>query len=460
MTQRRQSTRVDNQLALVPRGARSVSAPLSTNLQASLEALSRISKRIARLEDVWDAQIPQEEEPKKLGLKKSQCLVQMQALTASDPLSHAFQMTQNQVRGEIWANGLSSNTVKITKIIQAKEMTNGLRVPTVICEGTIDNIQAVFKFRKVMRVTSHLTENEVGNALQINGNEKAQKLFAKLLCVLKITFFDEIWEATGTELMYETDPSDSTNPLFYEACAQCLKQLHEAGFMHGDAHRGNFMKKFISWGLDQSANWKILMIDQDRMQRLPTNDDGLKKFYIICDYCMLLFYGNPLCPSYAQIPGDQLNSTASKVFSAFINEERRFSLLFTPIHPATIENLSTSALLQILTSIIVNGQTYISFIESNSIEDIDDYFKEKFNNAEIIKFISSEVHRYLHSTPQPQGQVRIVNQQPLPPQQVYQQQYPVVVDPVPQPVIQPIPHVPYGQYPQPYGNPIYPYYGQ
>jgi len=253
--------------------------------------LESLHQRVIRLEDVWKVgyNIVETRQPFELALMQS-------GIPAMNALFSAINAAPGKtLRGDIWVNPQSGlgvvNKVVIRSEIMARDSSNGLPCILIVCNGTINGVNVILKFRMVEARSEHFTEQEAEHALDVMIDKRLDGMFPKLYCVFKVTTqWGMTFECIGTEPLSELADADRGDTRIQLQCVALLKNLHECGYVHGDPHLGNFMKK-----IDVQGRRRVYMIDQDEIRRLPTSDVAISIYMQILDYQTLLFWGNPRC---------------------------------------------------------------------------------------------------------------------------------------------------------------------
>lgn len=261
--------------------------------------LESLHQRVIRLEDVWKVgyNIVETRQPFELALMQS-------GIPVMNTLFSAINAAPGQtLRGDIWVNPQSGlgvvNRVVIRSEIVAGDFSNGLPCILIVCSGTINGVNVILKFRMVEARSEHFTEQEAKHALDVMIDKRLDGMFPKLYCVFKVTTqWGMTFECMGTEPLSELTGEDRGDTRIQLQCVALLKNLHECGYVHGDPHIGNFMKK-----IDGQGRPKVYMIDQDEIRRLPTSDVAISRYMQILDYQCLMFWNNPRCFALTQIDG-------------------------------------------------------------------------------------------------------------------------------------------------------------
>jgi hypothetical protein len=261
--------------------------------------LESLHQRVARLEDVWNVgySLVETRQPFELALMQT-------GIPAMNSLFSAINAEPGKVlRGNIWVNPQSNlgavSRVVIRSEIIAREVSNGMACILIVCSGTINSVNVILKFRMVEERSEKFTEQEAKHALDVMIDKRLDGLFPKLYCVFKVrTQYGMTFECIGTEPLSELSNEDCKNTVIQLQCVALLKKLHGCGYVHGDPHLGNFMKKF-----DARGSPRVYMIDQDEIRRLPADDAVISKYMQMLDYQTLVFWNNPRCPALNIIDG-------------------------------------------------------------------------------------------------------------------------------------------------------------
>jgi hypothetical protein len=170
-----------------------------------------------------------------------------------------------------------------------------------LCRGTINNVNVILKFRLVSRGSEEFTRKEASHALTVSINKALDGKFPILYCIFKVVTRSPrgelmVWECIATEPLSELTEIDRRDVEIQKRCIKLLGHLHGCGYIHGDPHMGNFMKKGIS---------TVYMIDQDEIRRLPDNEPALSSFMQILDFQTFLFWNNPNFPALNYISSQE-----------------------------------------------------------------------------------------------------------------------------------------------------------
>lgn len=275
--------------------------------------LESLHQRVAKLEDVWKVQyeIADAKQPLEMLLTETK-------YNHKNTLFPAIKSMGGKVYGEIWTNPLSNfkkvgkgYRVEIGEEIKVRDTSNGADCLLVVTRGKINNTDVVLKFRLVDYKSEKMTEVEAKHALSTSLNKDMHGLFPELFAVMKIvtgvgaptalTLAPGVvrpypvlakrqmtWECIATEPLEELDLDDKKSVNIQLECCRLLKNLHSNGYIHGDPHMGNFMKKKVSDG-----KYVVYMIDQDEIRKLPANDKAISNLLQILDYQALAMWNNP-----------------------------------------------------------------------------------------------------------------------------------------------------------------------
>ena len=140
-----------------------------------------------------------------------------------------------------------------------------------------------------------------------------------------------VWECIATEPMVELTRDDRLNVNIQMGCCSLLRSLHSSGYMHGDPHFGNFMKKSV--GKDGKGNDKyvVYMIDQDEIRKLPVYDMVLSNLLQIIDYQTFTMWNNPRCTAIHQIEKEKATAgDMNRVFQRVWQYFRHSTYVFGP----------------------------------------------------------------------------------------------------------------------------------
>ncbi len=274
--------------------------------------------------------------------------------------------------------------IELKDEILYRDSSNGQDCLLLVCKGVCRSRQSgsskelALKFRRVEKEkrNEHFSEQEAAHALLVDQNNGMRPLFSRLYCVSRVMIQTakgevQLWECIGSELMREYPYSQilADPARFYSAACRLLKKMHESGYIHSDAHQGNFM-------LQMGEPPKLLMIDQDEIKKLSDNPT-VSKFMQIMDYWMLLYHGNPYIYVYDKI--SQTNQAVIQIFRGV----KMLSALFPPVGFVNYRDWTDQDIKMVLTSKLathpVEGKSYWDFLEETSTEAIDDEFEHAFS---------------------------------------------------------------------------------
>ena len=231
----------------------------------------------------------------------------------------------------------AAQEIQILGHIASTDQSNGVdNSDMAVFEGEMNSVKMAIKFRNVTDAVKDLAEKEAQHAIETHQNPDIKHLFPKLYFVMNLTVpFDTqpstpvMWDVIGTELM-DSAKHIIKDDTFYYQCFLCLQKLHTKGFIHGDAHRSNFM---IRRGeLFQDQHPKVCMIDQDQIEPLPdastAENIAMRNYLQILDYQELLYHYNPHCSSFSdnKYIAINLDYESQNLFQF----ENQFSVFFLP----------------------------------------------------------------------------------------------------------------------------------
>jgi len=207
---------------------------------------------------------------------------------------------------------------------------------------------------------------------------------------------------------------------FYHQCFLLLKNLHSKGFIHGDAHRGNFMVR--PGEFFDSTNPKVCMIDQDQIEALPENilqNKALRNYLQILDYHELLYHANPHCSYISDDPNALISidkeswklckfGSVLNVFFipfGFLLHRKANMLQQQPTEYHTTEKRH-AIITQDLRRYVhrESGKRYWDFLQSIDTDEIDRHFQATFQTIASIKYMETYIRRAL----------RVINNPPQP----------------------------------------------
>jgi hypothetical protein len=140
-----------------------------------------------------------------------------------------------------------------------------------------------------------------------------------------------VWECIATEPMVALTKADVSSINIQMECCGLLRILHSNGYMHGDPHFGNFMKRSV--GKDKMGNdiYAMYMIDQDEIRKLPVYDTVLSNLLQIIDFQTFTMWNNPRCKAIHQIEDEKAtNGDMNRVFQKLWKYFRYGTYIFGP----------------------------------------------------------------------------------------------------------------------------------
>jgi hypothetical protein len=291
--------------------------------------------------------------------------------------------------GRIWVNTdhfhATDQTVTLNSLITTQKVSNGKQCFIVVLHSTMTDkrgadVSIALKCRHVSRSygNEHFTQREGTNILALDSNPATRGLFPSLMCIasFQTTYTQNNrqvcarWEAIGTELLQRIPNFQAED--VYPQCFARLKALHAAGYMHGDPHIGNFMVH---------PTRGILMIDQDEVRELPSEQVASKYFQIL-DYLELLYWFNPSCVVFGD--GD-----TQRMYQVFM-QTADFVIAFPPYGFLCHRGSDVPTVLRDLQRPSKHRKTYIQFLGETPVATIDDYFENIFASTANMKTLEAE----------------------------------------------------------------------
>lgn len=282
---------------------------------AALSQLEALHQRLSSLEQQHLQSVLDITVPSTLGSRAKFCEFSINQTAATSKLASNVGMRKKNIR--MWLSTFHSDpmtlpkSLKVIKELMYREVSYAVECPLSItlAELTTEtyemgiartNVQQVIaKFRKVNRDTSKMTEIEGQHAVDTYINPEIKNLFPHLYFIASVAdTVHNSWECIGIEKL--EDPYDNNTGYSVEdvkSAYLALKALHSKGFIHGDSHMGNFMRvplRSKNHPVDNPGH--IIMIDQDSIRKLPTNEklSAVKKYLMIQDLNTLLLWNNPV----------------------------------------------------------------------------------------------------------------------------------------------------------------------
>jgi len=253
-------------------------------------------------------------------------------------------------------------------------------------------------FKNPIRI-EQLNEVAVHNAVIIEQLENVRDLFAQLYCMFKLNIpqdgVNQRWECIGTEILENINKTIYNDPNIFYGCFMCLKELHSLGFIHGDSHWGNFM-------FSNKKN-KVIMIDTDRFEKLPTHNPTLSKYLQILDYLQLLYWNNLFLSVYKTSENNEY-----KISRDLYTNHIQFTFLHPPMgfiqHKAAIESIIMNELKSPLSTKTFNNSngtrfnlTYWDFLSSKTEQEINIFFEGVFKLSSQMKTYNQHMIDSLNS---------------------------------------------------------------
>jgi len=310
---------------------------------------------------------------------------------------------------KVWQNTMSKKktlvSINILKELTFREISYGEECPTSICmvemeterpsmSGTItEKVKVLGKFRQVVPNHDKMTQEEGQHMVNTSMDEDIADLFPKLYFIGTVTTTKGgVWEVVGTELMeelYDFQLKNSHEP--YYSAFKLLKMLHEAGYVHGDPHIGNFMRipiKSLHPVIDSN---RVIMIDQDSMRTLPTDaKDGLiAKLMIMHDLYTLLTWNNRHCLFFHMIKSHLHEQITMYLYE--VNEG--LSLLTPPYRYNLIRFNSLNKFKKYISR--PEFKEFNSFLQGAKLEEIYSEFERIFSSKENMMNINDDFWKYV-----------------------------------------------------------------
>lgn len=167
--------------------------------------------------------------------------------------------------------------VNVSVQIQDKEFVNG-RATGSYLQRPPQVLTYIAKFRKVPpdqpATEPTMTEVEVRKALMISENLRTRGMFPKIRFVCSFSDGINVWEGVMLDELENLTMEQRTSQHFYSAAFYLMKELHATGYIHGDAHTGNFMKLRRFAVPPYPGDIQLSFIDWDQLFELPFNYSG------------------------------------------------------------------------------------------------------------------------------------------------------------------------------------------
>lgn len=365
----------------------------TSQLKSTLDALQ---KRVMQLEDIFDASYAVKKSKTKFELSMSPTCT---SGGASNTLFSALK-GKAPTAGEIWINPTfyklknSASRIQITKELEVLPKL-GSSTLVVVCEAQIDDSPVVLKFRNVDKGDTKITEREGDNALMVTFDRNIEPLFPTLVCMFEISIksasgADMKWSCIGFHKLAKITDQQRNDGTALKLCGQTLSHLHHYGYFHGNSRMENFMVN------DDNL---VVMIDQDDVRRLPTQNSDVEEYravssYMqILDYLFLLFQDNPLCNVYQkEVPFELKEKVSDDLFAM----QTKFHEVFTPFPFFRHMGKDFNTILQDLRiSHHDEHGSYIEFLGALTSETIDKHFAELFESREAMQHINDQMRTSL-----------------------------------------------------------------
>lgn len=238
---------------------------------------------------------------------------------------------------KIWFNDTmppddKNKQIEITEHITSRNESNGIPDSSIaVFKGRMGTVNLAIKFREVTPTHQDLAEKEANHAVKTHKNDSIKPLFPTLYFIMNLTFKPAdgfppvVWDVIGTELLSPIGDLIQQDT-FYHQCFLLLKELHSHGFIHGDAHRGNFMVR-ADQRFDEN-NPKVCMIDQDMIEELPDDNKALRNYLQILDYQELLYHSNPHCCRFHD--NEKVKISIDEKSTDLCDGQERLGIIFLP----------------------------------------------------------------------------------------------------------------------------------
>lgn len=350
---------------------------------SSLE-LSQTQKK--SLDSVWDIDFA-------LSLERNLFELFLQpGLAAPHQENRLFpKITPQGLKGKIsFINQRRVNKITLEKEILARLESNGMDLPLVVCLAQLDSnpTRIVIKFRRYQIYTpsyklnkeqkelEEATEKEGRNMINTLNDIAIRDLFPKIECIGDVDVSLRYkWEFIGSQELLEIDHTEWDSDWSFPECFLLLKKLHDAGYSHGDCHLGNFMKVPLSEPNKQTPHG-LIMIDQDEIMNISTVDKDIKNFRIILDYNML-FVWSRFCDFFTRKynRGRNMDKVCHKLFKLYKGTPKMMPVI-TPW--AFYDKFDSQV--QDFRKMIDKYPDYKRYLESLSVDQIDDFYRELSND--------------------------------------------------------------------------------
>jgi len=363
----------------------------------------RLDRLESSLEGIFDVEIPISETDSVYAVN-IKCSIREAVKDDLTSCLKANKITRGQIFTTptfITKNKWRIKELDLTKELEYRDTSNGFPCKLVVCKGrctgiiSSQSIDIALKFRKVEEQNEHFSEQEAINALHVDKNKNIRVLFPDLYCFARVVIQlpsgrRQLWECVGTELLKE-DEYDAvlTNPLFYIECFRLLQKMHLYGYIHGDAHRGNFMKKIRTNAM--------ILIDQDEILPLSSNST-FSKFMQIMDYHMLMFWNNPFMSLYND--SENLESMSATAFRLFKFNDK-MSVLYPPVAGRDYLNWTHRDAKRLLDNDTVRHpntkKTYWDFLNRITTDEINNAFEKMFRSVKLMSIVNLNSKKILIS---------------------------------------------------------------
>ena len=347
----------------------------------------RLDRLESSLEGIFDVEIPISETDSVYAVN-IKCSIREAVKDDLTSCLKANKITRGQIFTTptfITKNKWRIKELDLTKELEYRDTSNGFPCKLVVCKGrctgiiSSQSIDIALKFRKVEEQNEHFSEQEAINALHVDKNKNIRVLFPDLYCFARVVIQlpsgrRQLWECVGTELLKEVDNNlVTTKQSFYPDGFRLLQKMHSYGYIHGDAHRGNFMQRI--------RTNEIILIDQDEILPLSSNST-FSKFMQIMDYHMLMTWNNPFIGLYHDT--EEIEHASSTAFRLFRFNET-MSVLYPPVAGRDYLNWTHVDAKRLLDNDTVRHpktkKTYWEFLNGITVADINKTFEQMFRSV-------------------------------------------------------------------------------
>ena len=297
-----------------------------------------------------------------------------------------------------WFNSVNPRmvlkSIKVRRVLMFKDTTFGKLNPMAIALAELTTIEKngfheisntsmiTIKLRKITIEYERLTEVEGQNSVDISSDPQANVLFPDLYCIGHVNVdWKNRWEFIGMEIMESINWPISSS-IFRDA-ASMLRKLHRCRYIHGDCHIGNFMHIPSNSKHPVLNEERIIMIDQDGLQKIPDTPENetVFKFLVLCDFNMLLLWNNPFVPFITRHNEHKIHS----INDTINRKAKRQYFFITPFVLGEFNDVPFIQIKKILES--HKYEKYNQFLKKTSIEEIHDFYYLVFEQEKGMKLI-------------------------------------------------------------------------